>query len=211
MKTIKINKDNIQKPDLELIVKYLKQGKVVVIPTDTVYGFSCLATSKKGIEKIHQIKKSSPEKPMIVFVNSLKMLGDYAVISKKQRECLKNLWSELASEIDCKIAKKEKLAVTIILDKKPHVLKNASAGQDSIALRLPKCEIDYKIMKELGLPIVSTSLNISGKELITDLDMIEKVFQTKPDLIVDAGKLKKTKASRLIDIRDVNNIKILRK
>ena len=211
MKTIKINKDNIQKSDLELIVKYLKQGKVVVIPTDTVYGFSCLATSKKGTLKIHQIKKSSPDKPMIVFVNSLKMLSDYAEISKKQRECLKNLWSDLASEIDCKIAKKEKRAVTVILNKKPRALKHASAGQDSVALRLPKCEIDYKIIKELGLPIVSTSLNISGKEPIKDLAKIEEEFTVLPDLVVDAGKMKNGKPSRLIDIRDINNIKIIRK
>lgn len=211
MQIIKIKKENIQKSDLELIVKYLKQGKVVVMPTDTVYGFSCLATSKKGIEKIHQIKKSRPDKPMIVFVNSFKMLSDYAVVNKKQRECLKNLWSELASELDCKIAKKEKRAVTLILGKKPRVLKFVCAGQESIAVRLPKCELNYKIIKELGLPIVSTSLNLNHKELITDLNMIEKVFENKPDLIVDAGKLKKAEPSRLIDIRDINNIKILRK
>jgi len=210
MQTIKIDKNKIQKSDLELIAKFLKQGKVLVLPTDTVYGFSCLATSKKGIEKIHQIKKSSPDKPMIVFVNSFKMLNDYTVVNKKQRECLKNLWSELASEIDCKIANKEKRAVTLILGKKPRVLKYASAGQDSIAVRLPKCEFNYKIIKELGLPIVSTSLNLSGKEPINDLGKISNEFLIKPDLVVDAGKLKKTKPSRLIDIRDVNNIKILR-
>ena len=211
MKTIKINKDNIQKSDLKLIVKYLKQGKVVVIPTDTVYGFSCLATSKKGIEKIHQIKKSGYEKPLLVLVNSFKMLKDYAVVNKAQLECLKNLWSELASEIDCKISKKKQRAVTVILDKMPRSLRYARAGQDSVAVRLPKSELNYKIIKELGLPIVSTSLNLNNKELITDLNMIEKVFENKPDLIVDAGKLKKAEPSRLIDIRDINNIKILRK
>ena len=184
---------------------------MVVLPTDTVYGFSCLATSKKGIEKIHQIKKSRPDKPMIVLVNSLKMLSEYALVSKKQRECLRNMWSELASEIDCKIAKKEKRAVTLILNKKPRVLKYASAGQDSIAVRLPKCELNYKIIKELGLPIVSTSLNLNGKEPIDDLGKIESEFLVKPDLVVDAGKLKKVKPSQLIDIRDINNIKILRK
>lgn len=210
MRTIKIDKDNIKKEDIELIGKYLRQGKVVVIPTDTVYGFSCLSTSKKGIEKIHAIKKSDPGKPLLVLVNSYKMLKDYAVLSVKQQECLRNFWGTLAKKIDCIVEKQERGPVTVVLNKKAKVLKYASAGHDSIAVRLPKSEINYKIIGEVGLPLVSTSLNVSGKDLLTSIDKIENEFEVKPDLIVDIGKVKKVKPSRLVDIRDINNIKILR-
>lgn len=210
MKIIKIDKDNPKKEDIDLIVKTLKAGKVVVLPTDTLYGFSCLATSKKGIEKIHKIKKSSTDKPLIVLVNSLKMLKEYSNISKKQCNCLKNFWGKLAREIECKIAKEESRPTTIILEAKDKRLFSASARQTSIAVRLQKNKINYKIIKELGFPIVSTSLNISGKKPISNLNSIEKVFTVKPDLVVDAGEVENKNPSRLIDIRDINNIKILR-
>lgn len=210
MQIIKIDKDNPKKEDINLIVKYLKAGKVVVLPTDTLYGFSCLATSKKGIEKIHKIKKSDPEKPLIILVNSMRMLKEYAKISKKQCECVQSFWGKLAREIECKIAKEQSRPTTIILEAKDKSLSRASGSQASIAVRLQKNEINYKIIKELGLPIVSTSLNMSGEKPISNLALIEKSFLVKPDLVVDAGKAENKNPSRLIDIRDINNIKILR-
>ena len=210
MRILKINKENIKREETRLIGKYLRQGKVVVLPTDTVYGLSCLATSKKGIEKIHSIKKSDPLKPLIVLLNSYKMLKEYAIVSNKQLQCLRSIWGKLAKKNDFKLEKENKIPVTVVLDKKYKVLKFATAGHESIAVRLPKDEINDKIIREVGLPLVSTSLNVSGKGLLTSVDTIEKDFKVKPDLVVDIGRIKKVKPSRLIDIRDINNIKILR-
>jgi L-threonylcarbamoyladenylate synthase len=210
MKIIKIDKNSPKKEDIALIARTLKAGKVVVLPTDTIYGLSCLATSKKGIEKIHKIKRSDPDKPLIILVNSLKMLKQYANISQKQCECLRNFWSPLAREIECKIAREKSKPTTLILEAKDGRLSFASAKQSSIAVRLQKNEINYKIIRELGFPIVSTSLNISGAKSISSLNSIDKVFKVKPDLVVDAGKIENKNPSRLIDIRDINNIKILR-
>lgn len=57
MKIVKINKNNFTKTDVDFIADELKQGKVVVLPTDTIYGLHCAATNKKAIEKIYRIKK----------------------------------------------------------------------------------------------------------------------------------------------------------
>jgi tRNA A37 threonylcarbamoyladenosine synthetase subunit TsaC/SUA5/YrdC len=93
-----------------------------------------------------------------------------------------------------------------------------TGGFDSIAVRLlnnnsdlQKRELLTKIIKGIDAPLVSTSLNKSGKEDVYSLEGIEDYFKNdKPDIVIDAGLIKKRKASRLIDIRDIKNIKVIR-
>jgi tRNA A37 threonylcarbamoyladenosine synthetase subunit TsaC/SUA5/YrdC len=76
---------------------------------------------------------------------------------------------------------------------------------------LQKRELLTKIIKGLDAPLVSTSLNISGKDDIYSLEGIEDYFKKdKPDIVIDAGLVKKRKASRLLDIRNIKNIKVIR-
>jgi len=84
--------------------------------------------------------------------------------------------------------------------------KNSS----NLAIRLPKNDLLITILKKVNVPIVSTSLNISREKSINNLDNLEKYFkQEKPDLAVDAGKII-NRPSKIINITDINNIKILR-
>jgi len=69
-----------------------------------------------------------------------------------------------------------------------------------------------KLISKFGRPIISTSLNISGQKTLEDLAKIEKYFKNeKPDLVINAGRLKKKKASRLVDIREVEKVRVIRK
>ena len=96
----------LKKQEIDLIADYLKQGKVVVLPTDTLYGLSCVATNKKGIAKIHKIKKSSSKKPLLVLIKGYCMLKDYAKVSKKQEEYLRKIWPSTTREASKNIGKK---------------------------------------------------------------------------------------------------------
>ena len=98
---------------------------------------------------------------------------------------------------------------TVILENKSNLPNIGRGGHNSMAVRLPKDDFLLTIIKRLNIPLVSSSFNISGKDAV-DFSKIEKEFTHLPDLIVDAGKFKK-QASRIIDIRDVENIRILRK
>ena len=92
MKMIKINNKNVSPEQFKLIADYLVRGKIIVYPTDTIYGLGCLATDKKAIKRILKIKKSKKDKPMIILVSSLAMLKNYCNISEKQTEYLKKIW-----------------------------------------------------------------------------------------------------------------------
>lgn len=194
--------------DFDLIIDDLRAGKVAVLPTDTIYGLSCLATAKKAIVKIYQIKQRKEKQPLLVLVSSLRMLEKYAFVSAKQRQYLRALWPWAFSAFAASTQK----PTTVILAGRKNLPKNINAENDSLAFRLPNSKFLLSIIKKCKAPLVSTSLNIAGQENINNLRDLDKIFSRhKPDFAVDAGILKKVKPSRLIDLRDMKNIKIIRK
>lgn len=179
-----------------MIVDFLKRGKVIVYPTDTIYGLGCLALDKKAIDKIYRIKKRKKKKPLLVLIADFKMLRKYFQVDKNQAAYLRKIWPG---------------KVSVILNKKPVLPNYVSAQMSSVAARLPKSGFLTKMIKELGAPLVSTSLNISGEKQLDRVGNLGHYFKTtKPDLIIDTGTIK-GKPSRLIDLRNISRIKILRK
>ncbi|MFA6106393.1 MAG: L-threonylcarbamoyladenylate synthase [Patescibacteria group bacterium] len=197
MERIKINFKSPGKKEIDLIVNFLNQGKVIAYPTDTVYGLGCLATDAKAVRKIFKIKKREKKKPLLILVKSLAMAKKYCRINKKQDEYLKMAWSR-------------SVPLSVVLESRGNLPRILRGGGRSIAVRLPKNDFLIKIIKKTGAPLVSTSLNLSGEPLIKDVSETEKIFkQYRPDLVIDAGELK-AKPSRLVDLRDINHVKILR-
>ncbi|MFA4834167.1 MAG: L-threonylcarbamoyladenylate synthase [Patescibacteria group bacterium] len=201
MKYLKINLNKISQDEIDLIIDYFKRGKVIVYPTDTIYGLGCLATDKKAMKKIFRIKGREKKKPLLILVGDFKILKKYCRVSGKQEKYLKNAW-------------KSARATSVILEKKrnlPHLPQELTGGQETVAVRLPKSKFLIKILSGVGQPIVSTSLNKSGQKNLDSVSRLDNYFKKgKPDLVIDAGVIK-NKPSRLIDIRDLDNIKILRK
>ncbi len=201
MKYIKTKLNNITKEQINLIINYFKHGKVIVYPTDTIYGLGCRADQVKAVKKILKIKKRDSRKSLIVLVSSLSMLKDYCYVNRVQEKYLKKIWRQARP-------------TAVILKGRGLLPREVSGGRDTLAIRLPnlpKSKFLIKIIRELKVPIVSTSLNISGKEILDRVDNLDNYFKgEKPDLIIDAGVIK-AKPSRIVDLTDVGNIKILRK
>lgn len=197
MKIIKLNLKSYTQNQIDEIVDYFKNGKVVVYPTDTIYGIGCDATNIKAIRKVFKLKQRSKSKALLILVKSWCMLKKYCYVSQKQDKYLRALWPG---------------PVSAILKKRDILPSELTGGLESAAARMPDDEFLISIIKKLDKPIVSTSLNISGEKPVLDLNNIDKLFKDiKPDLIVDAGNLKKKKPSKIIDMQDINNIKIIRK
>lgn len=174
MRRIKIDLNNLKNKDINLIVSYLGKGKVIVCPTDTIYGLSCLATDEKAIRKVRKIKERDKNKPFLVLVSSLTMVKRYCKVNKRQYQYLKKVWPG---------------PVTVVLKNKGKLPRALTAGQDSMAVRLPKNNFLCTIIRRVGLPIISTSINISGEKNIVNLADIEKYCKKfKPDLIIDGGR-----------------------
>jgi len=177
--------------ELDLIVQKLKQGKVVVIPTDTIYGLSCLSLNKKSLNQVSKIKQRANDKPFINLVSSLSMVKKYAQINSRETKILRDIWL------------KDKRPTTIILSAKKKLPLQMMSEDGAISLRLPKSDFLIKIVRKVGSPLISTSLNLSGEKLLRNLKKINNFFtqSVKPDLVIDIGELKNKQPSRIIDWR----------
>lgn len=177
------------------ITKVIREGGVVICPTDTVYGLICDATNKKAVEKIFKIKKRPKTKPLPIFVKDIKMAKEFAEIDKNQEEFLKSVWPG---------------AVTVILKRRKGV-KLYGVAKNTIAIRIPKYKLLLGLAKQCNCPLTGTSANISGQPASGNIKEVLRQFQNKkyqPDLVIDAGILP-GKPSKVIDLT-VFPYKILR-
>lgn len=174
----------------------IKKGKVIIFPTDTVYGFLADATDKKAVEAIYKIKKRSRSKPLPVFVRDLKMAKELAKISSTQEKILKKYWPG---------------KYTFVFRKKKSA-KIFGVDGSTIALRIPKYKPLNDLSKKVNKPLVQTSVNISGEQPMVKIKDIRMAFALDPNvgIIVDGGNLPKAKPSVIMDLTK-DNIKILRK
>ncbi|MEI6529083.1 MAG: L-threonylcarbamoyladenylate synthase [Candidatus Falkowbacteria bacterium] len=202
MTHVEIKPTRIKPAIIDLVVGSLQIGQVVVLPTDTIYGLSCLADRLRPINKIYHLKKRDPKKPVLILVASIEMAKKYVIISDKQEKLLKKIWAKKAAP------------TTVILKNRRILPRELTRGSDGLAVRLPKSVFLIKILGKVNCPLVSTSLNLSGQKNITDLHRLHYYFPKKnnrPDLVIDAGPSPQKRPSRLIDLRDENAPIIIRK
>ena len=203
MQIIKLNPQEINQKQLNLVIDYLKQGKVVLCPTDTVYGFLADATNKKAVKKIFKIKKRPLEKPLPLFVKDIKMAKVFAKIGPQQEKFLKIIWPS-GSHFQKNESSKGK--VTVILEGRKTKEKIYGTRKDTIALRIPCYQPLNLLLNQLDFPLAQTSANISGKPASGRIKEIIKEFkeqENQPDLIINAGNLPHNKPSTIIDLTTI--------
>ena len=166
-----------QQKALKGAVLAVKNGGVIVCPTDTVYGFLADASNKKAVDKIYKIKKRPRLKPLPVFVKDFKMAKILAEIDAKQEKILKKYWPG---------------KYTFVLNKKN--------SKGTIALRIPKHKFVNSLLKKINKPLVQTSVNISDNPVLTKISDIIEQFGETDILVVDGGNLPKRKSSTIIDL-----------
>jgi len=167
-------------PDIEKAIGAIRDDKILVCPTDTVYGLVCDATNKKTLRRLYKIKKRPPNKPIPVFVSSIKTAKKLAEISQQQEKYLKSVWPG---------------KVTVVLKKK--------GGGGSIGLRIPEHPFLLSLLGRLKHPLTGTSANVSGGPASTNIKEVVKQFKDRryqPDLFINAGNLPKNKPSKVIDL-----------
>jgi len=187
MLILKINKRNFKKI-IETAVKLIKQEKVIICPTDTVYGLVADAGNKRSVEKVFLIKKRAINNPAPIFIKDIKMAKKFAHINKRQQEFLKSVWPG---------------KVTAILKRKKTKIKIYGINKDSIALRIPNFKPINFLLEKLHKPLIGTSANVSGKPASGNFKKVMSQFKDKkfqPDLIIDAGNLKPGKPSTILDL-----------
>ncbi len=170
---VNMNEINPQKRFIEQVCDVLRDGGVIIYPTDTVYAYGCDIYNKKAIEKIYRLKRLSHSKPLAFIFCDISMLNDY----------VRNI-----SKHAFKIMKKALPGpYTFIFQATRLVPKIAITNQKTIGIRIPDNAIALDLVKMLGRPIISASVNTMSGEYVVDPKNLEKVYYNDIDIIIDTG------------------------
>jgi tRNA threonylcarbamoyl adenosine modification protein (Sua5/YciO/YrdC/YwlC family) len=187
---------NGQNPQMRLIKKavdILRDGGIIIYPTDTVYGLGCDLSNKKGIEKIYELKKRNRKQPLSFVCSDLKHISQYAKVTDYAYKTMKRLLPG---------------AYTFILEASRLVPKIILPKRSTTGIRVPDNHICLALVKELGQPIISTSVKTEQGETLGDPSVIKEYFGRTVDLIIDSGIIM-PQPSSVISLVD-DNIEIIR-
>ncbi|MFZ4487371.1 MAG: L-threonylcarbamoyladenylate synthase [Candidatus Nanopelagicales bacterium] len=159
---------------IKTIVECLRNGGVIIYPTDTVYGFGCDIFQPKAIERICRIKAVDPQKAQLSFI-----CNDLSDLSKYTKSITTPDYRILKSHIPGPF--------TFILPASKEVPRILKSKKDTIGLRVPDHPIASEIIRELGNPILSSSLPGDMIEEYTDPECIHEKFGKLVDIVVDGG------------------------
>ncbi len=181
--------------EIENTIAALQSQKVILYPTDTVWGIGCDARNSVAVERIFQIKKRDPHKPMLCIVSDIEMLKQYVEVTPTIESYLKNV----------------ERPTTVIYPNAQGLASNLVAKNGSIAIRVVNDLFCTSLVKQFGAPIVSTSANISNHITPMTFEEIEESILEGVDYIVNLQTEKKSQSpSRLIQITEDGSIICLR-
>ncbi|EFN88220.1 YrdC domain-containing protein, mitochondrial [Harpegnathos saltator] len=176
----------------------LQQNKVIAVPTDTIYGLACLASSTEAIERLYQIKKRDERKPVAICLSNVKDVTQWAVTD--------NLPS-------CLLEKLLPGPYTIILKHKSNLNPALNPDIDNIGIRVPSSRFMRSIAKIVG-PIALTSANISNKPSTLYPDEFSMLWPELDGIFYDLTCMKRTNAHRVgstvVDLSQPGFYKIVR-
>jgi len=164
----------------------LKQGEIVAIPTETVYGLAANALDDEAIKKIFTAKGRPSDNPLIVHIynaDQVSLLAKY--VKKKAKILMDEFWPG---------------PLTLVMKKKKIVSDVVTAGLDTVAIRMPQHPVAYSILQESELPLAAPSANISGKPSPTSADQVFDDMDGKIPVIVDGGTCEIGLESTVVDV-----------
>lgn len=172
---IKLYPTNPDPRRLDQIVKSLREGAVIIYPTDTVYGMGCDIHNARAVERIARIKGIKPTKNDFSFIcYDLSHIADYARVSNQAFKLMK---SALPGPF------------TFILQATNNVPKLLNTNKKTVGIRVPDNDIPRQIVRQLGNPIITTSIRDEDEiiEYSTDPELIFEKFQNLVDIVIDGG------------------------
>jgi tRNA threonylcarbamoyl adenosine modification protein (Sua5/YciO/YrdC/YwlC family) len=173
---LKIYPENPNPKAISKVVECLSKGCVVVFPTDTIYALGCSIDSVKGYERICKIIGVKPEKANFsLLCADLSHLSDFCL--PIERQVYKIMRKALPGPY------------TFILKANNSVPKLFRSNKKTIGIRIPDCSIILEVIKELGMPLISTSIHSDNEvqDYLTDPEEIEERYNSQADLVVDGG------------------------
>ncbi|MCB9359175.1 threonylcarbamoyl-AMP synthase [Candidatus Woesearchaeota archaeon] len=183
---LKLAYDSQSYEGIKRCAELLKNGKLVVFPTETVYGLGANALDPEAVDSIFKAKGRPQDNPIIVHVYDRNMLnGIVEDIPNDAKKLMRKFWPG---------------PLTFILKKKDTIPSNVTGGLDTVAVRMPSHPIARALIKESGVPVGAPSANISGRPSTTNAEQVIEELSGRVDAIIDGGDADVGLESTVIDL-----------
>lgn len=194
---LEIHPDNPDQRQIELIVKTLNEGGIIIYPTDTVYALGCSIDQKEAIEKLCALKKIDPDKALLTFICS-----DISQVASYARPIDTTIYRVMKRNLPGPF--------TFILEANNEVPRLIKGRKKTIGIRIPDNKVVQSIVAALGKPMLSASLKSYDdiQEYYTNAFEIYEEYQHQVDIVVDGG-LGHLDASTIVDCSE-NELNIIR-
>lgn len=171
---------------IDYAVELIRQGQVVALPTDTVYGVVALASNPDAVKQIFDYKKRSPEKALPVFIPSAEILPSIVSgVNDRDMQIINAVWPG---------------PVTLVFAKKPDGREIYNGNDDSVAIRIPDNDVCRSVLEKLGAPLVATSANLAGEDTPATAQEVAEHFDNCLPLVLDGGRSSGAPPSTIIDL-----------
>ena len=183
---------------IEEAVRVLRQGGVILYPTDTVWGLGCDATSEQAVERIFRIKKRSSAKSLVLLACDMDMVARYV---------------KEIPDIAIDLVEVNDAPMTIIYPGAQLLAPNVVAEDGSVGIRIPMADFPRELVRRFGKPMVSTSANISGQATPKCYSEIDQAIVGGVDHCVDPVYERDSdgKASQIIKLGLDSSVEVIRK
>lgn len=184
---IKIYNENPNPRQIRKVVEALERGSVIIYPTDTVYAMGCDVNAVKAIEKIARLKGMNPDNPdMSLIFHDMSQLAEYTVV--RDNNVFKLLKRNLPGPF------------TFIVQANNQIPKMFRNKKKTVGIRIPASNIALEIVRELGRPIMTTSIHDPDEviEYTTDPELIWEKYRDFAEIVVDGG-FGNNEASTIVD------------
>lgn len=178
---IKLTKANEQLVILKT-TQAVVESKIILYPTDTVYGIGGDATSKAVVAKIYDIKHRKQAKPLSVAFSDYESIGKYCSVNDQQQEILKRCLPG---------------PYTFILKIKKPI---AATPSDKVGVRIPANDFIRKVIEKSGRPLITTSANLSGQKDAFNFEQVNKDVLDACNIAIDAGSTHYAQSSTVVDL-----------
>ncbi len=183
---IKINPENPENSVLHKAAELLRQGGIVVYPTDTLYGLGVSVTSKEAMDRLFQIKGREKDRPVSLMINSIEQLT--GITGPLHQEELRLVQALFPGKI------------TLIVPVRRKVKIRNMEHLHRIGFRIPDHQLCHRLVELNGAPLTTTSANIAQHDNLENIADIAAIFKNQVDLLIDAGPVQSKQGSSVLDI-----------
>ncbi len=184
---IRVDPNNPNPKLIKAISNMIRIGQLAVFQTDTIYGIGTSATSQAGVTRLFSAKKREQNKPLGIFVSDISQVQKYCEVRPQFMQFLSNIWP---GNITCVFHLKSNTNLWLTPQKDQ---------PSTVAVRIPKSKIISSLLSQLGVPLLQSSVNISGQEHLTH-EKLREVYYRFADVMIDSGAELSAKPSTVITL-----------